>query len=96
MGNKRTVEEKFNEFHNDKPVIYWYFKKFAQELIDRGHNRISGRLIIERIRYEVMISKSKFEEFKINNNYIAHYTRMFVSEYPIYFSKFEFREMKKE
>jgi len=87
-----TNMEKFNNFHRDNPSIYRYFKQYALGLIGKVHSRISSKLIIERIRYEVMIETT--EAFKINNNYTALYARLFIRDYPQYYNWFEFRQLR--
>lgn len=86
--------ERFNIFHRKNPEVYKYFVTFALTLINRGYSRISGRLIIERVRYETMIKTDADDGFKINNDHISHYSRLFVREYPEHFDKFEFRKLR--
>ena len=90
----QTIKEAFNEFHKENPRIYQYFKNYFMYLHKRkGWQRVSAKLIIERVRWEVLV-KTSDPEFKINNNFTAHYVRLFVKENPQYEKCFEFRKLQ--
>ena len=42
-------------WHKDNPHVYELFEKFTMQAINRGHNRLSAWLIVNRIRWETMI-----------------------------------------
>ena len=70
----------FSEYHSKNPQIYVEFKRFAFELIYAGHKRLGSKHIIERIRWETMITTDGL--FKINNNYTVDYAYLFEQDYP--------------
>ena len=96
----KTIDEKFQAFHTSNPEVFEKFKQFAKELLLRGHKRLSGALIMERVRWEALTgsfkpgSRFELEGFKINNNFTALYVRKLVAEYPAYTGKFETRKRK--
>lgn len=89
-----TLAEKFAEYDNANPGIYYLFKRFAKELIAAGRNKLSASLIIERIRWEVSISTKSDDVFKVSNNHTAFYARKFMSDFPQYGEIFRTREQK--
>lgn len=90
----KTIKEAFAEFHKSNPKVYTYFKVYFNYLHKRkGWMRVSAKLIMERVRWEVII-KTGDPDFKINNNYTAHYARLFVKEHPEYKKCFEFRRVQ--
>lgn len=91
MGNKR----KFLEFHNDNPHVYELFKRFSVEAIKNGHKRLSAWLIVNRIRWETSVV-TKSGDFKISNNAIAYYSRMFMHDYPSYNGFFRTKPLQEE
>ena len=89
-----SIREAFNKFHKDNPKVYKYFKEYFFYLHKRkGWQKVSAKLIIERIRWEVLIT-TKDPEFKINNNFTAHYVRLFIQDHPEYERCFELRSVK--
>ena len=89
-----TIKEAFTKFHLENPQIYKLFKVYFNYLHHRkGWQRVSAKLIIERVRAEVLVETSD-PEFKINNNFTTHYARLFVKENPQYEKCFEFRSLK--
>lgn len=77
-----TLKEKFTKYDRENPKVWEYFEYFSKQLIAAGRNKISAALIIERIRWEVLIDTKSDEQFKISNNHTAFYARKFMEVYP--------------
>jgi hypothetical protein len=95
MFSDETVQERFVRFHHQYPKVYDLFRSFALKLIQTGHKQIGARMIIERIRWEFATGSKDEMGFKINNDFIAHYARMFQNEYPVYKEFIETRAIRK-
>lgn len=85
-------DEKFPLYHLENPHIYEAFKKYTFEAIDRGRLYFSSEAVINRIRWDSLISGN--DKYKINNNYKAFYSRMFMNEYPAFKGFFSTRKSK--
>ena len=95
LGVKNTDQDKpktFTEYHEQNPQIYEAFKKFAFDLINKGRKHYGARGIIELIRFHSVIAGN--DGFKINNNYGAHYARLFMRDFPQHDNFFKCRQMK--
>jgi hypothetical protein len=90
-----TLTDKFNQYHRDNPQVYELFKYFTLRAIKRGHNRLSAWMIANRIRWETSIETFSVDEYKISNDYIALYARMFMRDHPEYDGFFKTKEMKR-
>jgi len=90
-----TLTDKFNQYHRDNPQVYELFKRFTFMAIRRGHNRLSAWMIANRIRWETSIETFSVDEYKISNDYIALYARMFMRDHPEYDGFFKTKEMKR-
>ena len=90
-----TLTDKFNQYHKDNPQVYELFKCFTFMAIRRGHNRLSAWMIANRIRWETSIETFTVDEYKISNDYIALYARMFMRDHPEYDGFFKTKEMKR-
>lgn len=90
-----TLTDKFNQYHKDNPQVYELFKRFTFMAIKRGHNRLSAWMIANRIRWETSIETFSVDEYKISNDYIALYARMFMRDHPEYDGFFKTKEMKR-
>lgn len=82
----------FAQYHARNPQIYEEFKRFTFELISAGHRRLGSKQIIERIRWETMISTDGI--YKVNNNYTVDYAYLFEHDYPGYAGIFAHRLRK--
>jgi hypothetical protein len=80
------------EWHKANPAVRQYFEKFSLEAIQRGRKKISHWLIINRIRWEVSILTTG-EDFKISNDYIAFYARLWIALYPQHKDLFTIKKM---
>lgn len=73
--------EDFLMYHKDNPKLYWMFEKFTFEIINRGRTHFGAKSIIERMRWESLVS-AEDGKYKINNNSAPFYARLFEEKYP--------------
>ena len=91
----KTYQEKKQEWwewHQRNPSVWHYFEKFTKEALAKGVTKMSHWLIINRIRWEVAISTSG-GDFKISNDYIAFYARMWNALHPAHKDLFTTKKM---
>lgn len=96
FASEKGIRKRFEDFHLTHPQVYLMFEKFALALINKGHKKLGAKMIVERIRWEIAF-ENKVEDdkgFKINNDFVAHYARMFIKNHPQYKDYFEFRIIK--
>lgn len=82
---------KFTQYHYDNPKIYELFKRFAREVARSGMKRYSADAVVHRIRWYVDIETRSRDDFKITNNHVAFYARMWRHEYPRHKNLFQYR-----
>lgn len=90
----KTIIESFKQFHKDNPIVYELFKRYAMNLIHVGKKKLSSKLIINRIRWEVYLETKTDELYRINDAFTAHYARLFIEDFPQHEDKFEFRRLR--
>jgi len=83
------------DWHRENPKVWGYFKKFSLEAAHSGRKHISHWLIVNRIRWEVSITTTG-HDFKISNNHIAFYARLWKVAYPDFRNIFTTKMMKGE
>lgn len=93
--NGKTIREAFVVFHKENPNLYKEFEKQALRAINAGKKKISAKMIINYIRWNVFI-ESTDENFKLNDAFGSYYSRLFVSIHPAHKDKFEFRKLRNE
>jgi len=79
--DKFDLFKSFSHFHEDNPGVFNLFKKFTFQIIARGHKHFSADAIVHRIRWESSIETTD-KDFKISNNHVMFYGRLFMSMYP--------------
>lgn len=94
LFNDNTIAARFAGFHKEHPRVFMLFKVFALQLLQNGHKKIGAKMIMERVRWECFTGSKDMKGYKINNDYIAHYARLFAKEFPQYEDCFEFRILK--
>jgi len=82
----------FDQWHADNPMIWKYFEQFSLQALAHGKRRISHWLIINRIRWEVYIVTTG-RDFKISNDYIAFYARLWIKTHPQHADLFKTKRM---
>ena len=86
---------KFRKFHFANPHIYQTFSIYSWDAAKAGHKVFSHWLIMNRIRWDSLI-QTDGEKYKIPNEYIAFYARMFMIRYPQLGAFFKIKRMKGE
>ena len=92
---EKSFEERKRDWwrwHTDNPEVWQLFERFAFEAVSKGRTRISHWLIINRIRWEVSIVTNGVD-FKISNDYIAFYARLWRAKHPAHKDLFNIKRM---
>ena len=93
--NGVSIRDAFDKFHKDNPHIYLAFENQVMKAIERGREKISAKLIINWIRWNMFIESNDIS-FRINDAYQAYYAREFVKHHPEHANIFEFRKLRNE
>ena len=90
-----TQKERWWEWHRKNPHVYQMFERFAFEAIRKGHELLSAWLIVNRIRWESTVV-TKGEDFKVSNDFIAYYARLFHALNPEHAGFFKTHKLKED
>ena len=90
------MTEAFDAYDKQNPEVFKLFLEYSEMALNRGFKKFSAKAVFERLRWYYQIEKSDMTNFKLNNNYTAHYARKLIREYPEFEGFFELRERKKE
>ena len=93
--NGKSIRDGFNEFNEANPHIFAAFERQVFNAINKGRKKISAKLIINVIRWEMYLESVDLN-FKINDAYQSYYARAFAEKYPQYADFFEFRKLRNE
>lgn len=90
-----TTRQRWLDWHAANQHVYELFKQFTFEAIDKGHRRLSAWLVVNRIRWETTV-ETNGGDFKISNDFIAYYARLFMDEHPKFRGFFRTKPLKEE
>lgn len=79
----KSKKQKWQAWHDQNPHIWSYFAMFTAEAVTAGRSKVSHWLIVNRIRWETSVV-TKGNDFKISNDFIAFYARLWNEKYPQY------------
>ena len=88
-------KQKFRKFHFANPLVYQTFSIYSWDASKAGHKVFSHWLIMNRIRWDSLL-KTDGEKYKIPNEFIAFYARMFMIRHPQLGTFFKIKRMKGE
>lgn len=88
------MKANYLKHRRENPEIWEMFEKLTLRLINNGVRRFGAKCIMENVRYNTAL-RTKGEQYKINNNYTAYYSREFASKYPQHANFFELRNNKR-
>ena len=83
------------EWHKENPHVWELFEKYTFDAINSGLTSYSHWFIVNRIRWDYEVV-TKSGEFKISNNYIAFYARLFHAYHSEYSEFFNIKPFKEE
>ena len=83
-------------FHKEHPEVWDMFVRYTHMMIERGYQNYSAQSVVERIRWEKDAGGDGINNFKINNNFVAFYSRRFMRMYPEYEGFFRTRKQPSE
>ncbi|SFU70456.1 hypothetical protein [Alicyclobacillus macrosporangiidus] len=89
-----TLDQKFQQYHQDNPHVYETLVRLARQMKARGHRRIGIKMLWETMRYQLMLDTLDPEGWKLNNNYPSRYARLIMSQEPDLAGIFETRELR--
>ena len=102
MMLEKQLEEQLQErknkwwgWHKKNPQVWDKFKEYTLEAINSGRSHYSHWAIVNRIRWNREI-ETKGGEFKISNDYICFYARLFHAKYPEHGDFFRLKPLKEE
>lgn len=90
----KNLKDAFTKYEEKNPHVYEAFKKNALELAKAGVRKTSAWLIINKMRWDSMVSVNTELDYKIPNDFIGIYARRFMSEHPEYGSLFSVKSTK--
>jgi len=94
LVNESALGRRWFRWHKDNPEFYRLFERFTFEAANRGHKRLSGWLIANRVRWETSVVTTG-DDYKISNDFIALFTRLFMVRHPRYEGFFRTKTMKR-
>lgn len=95
FNHQETIQRRFEEFHRLNPRVYELLARFAKQLRERGYRHAGIKFLVERVRWEIMMTTADpASEFKINNNYTSRYARLLMLNEPSLRGFFELRRLR--
>lgn len=91
----KSIRHAFNEFHKNNPHVYNAFSEQVEKAVRRGKTKVSAKLIINWIRWEVCLSSSD-DNFKINDAFQSYYARLYIKNNPDKSGLFNMRKLRNE
>ena len=88
-------KESWWTWHKANPQVWYKFEQYTLEAIKSGRKNYSHWAIINRIRWHSEI-ETEGGEFKISNDYICFYARLFHAHYPEHKDFFRLKQLKEE
>lgn len=87
--------DKYKEWRKGNERVYRLFERFMAEALSSGNRRTSIWLVGNRVRWNMNIEQSEYQdEYKVNNNYLAYIVRYLIEDHPDWDSRIERRKVR--
>ena len=94
-----SLKERFDAYHAMNPHVYRALVKLARQLVRRGHRNLGIKMLFEVLRWQSMIETNdpnpRSDEYKLCNDYTAHYARLMMAREPDLEGVFRLRELSR-
>ena len=92
---RRSIAERFADFHIQNPDVYQAIVEIARVMKGRGIHKMGIALIFERLRWLHFIDTKGDEGFKLSNDFRSEYSRLIMRQEPSLAGFFEIRELRR-
>lgn len=89
-----SIQESFDTFHKNNPIVYRKFLEFTRMAINAGHKKYSVKQVLGRVRWHFKFEVKGEVEYKINDAYTSRYARLFAEDYPEWADFFNYRRLR--
>lgn len=89
----KSIEQRFVDFHKSNPHVYAAIVRLAKQLRASGATAGSMKQIFEVLRWEEKL-KTNSDDFVLNNDFTASYSRLVMDQEFGFNGFFETRERK--
>ena len=93
---RRSIAERFADFHIQNPDVYQAIVEIASVMKGRGIHKMGIALIFERLRWLHYIDTKGAEPFKLSNSFRSEYSRLIMQQEPSLAGFFEIRELRRK
>ena len=88
-----TIAERFEAFHAANPHVAALLAEMALALRRQGRTRYGIKALVEALRFQFAVQTTG-DDFKINNDFTAHYARLLMREHAQLAGYFDTREIR--
>lgn len=90
----KTIQERFEVFHQQNPHVYAMMLTIIRKLKARGVKRFNIETVWERMRWKrIMDTTREADDYKLNDHYRSRYARL-LNEEPDLLGFFETRKLR--
>lgn len=89
-----SIESRFRQFHTDNPHVLKEMERLAKVWFESGKSSLGVQLLFEVMRWDRSIKTKSSDEFKVNNDFAAHYARMMIARNPEWTGRIRVRALR--
>ena len=93
---KKTLEERFWDFHDANPDIYAELVRLARRAQEAGREKVGIAMLYEVVRWNRFLNATENpgERYKLNNDFRSRYARLIMEQEKDLREMFDVRELK--
>ena len=78
----KDIKQSFIDFHKQNPHVYKKLVDMSLQLKRRGHKKFGIKTLFEVLRWDYAMKTDSLDNFKLNNNYSAMFSRLIMHRVP--------------
>ncbi|MFI8237632.1 hypothetical protein ACIF83_10330 [Streptomyces sp. NPDC085866] len=89
-----SIEARFRRFHADNPHVLTELEALAESWFESGKPSVGIGFLCEVLRWNQSIKTASHDEFKLNNDFRAHYARTMIARNPEWDGRIRVRALR--
>jgi hypothetical protein len=89
-----SIEARFRRFHSDNPHVLAELEALARSWFESGKPSVGIGFLCEILRWNRGLKTTSHDEFKINNDFRAHYARIIIARNPDWDGRIRVRALR--
>jgi hypothetical protein len=94
MTARPTIQERFEQFHDENPQVYIALVKLAEQWFATGRRKVAIGTLWEVLRWQTAVQTTGESGYSLNDHFRSRYARLLMRDRPDWAGRFNTRALR--